>query len=275
MKKLLLISAFCFPLSAFCTDVLFPLNSMFGGGGYAGTFQIQSQAPLLTDNTNIYVGTFTNVTATAGTNPVVSLAPNNYLITFAGARTPWRIAVTNASTVLNALQLTTGSLPTFNYTPPAGGLSFVTTSNSASVTFTGNGTPTNPISAIVSGAAPYYYGQVNGDNLNLAPSLDNGTWQYCVVNGGSQQFGTFVLNPPSGSVIEGQVFHFCVQWASPAHYLLNFSGVQIPDSCQMNFPFALQGADGNGYRQWIITLRYSANVWVLENVIGSAQEGTD
>ena len=124
-------------------------------------------------------------------------------------------------------------------------------------------------------ATPYFYGNVNGDNLNLTPVIDNGTWQYCTVSGGSQQFGTFVLSPPSGSVIEGQVFHFCVQWATPPNYLLNFSGVQIPDTCQMNFPLALQGADGSPWRQWIITLRFSANMWVLENVIGSAQEGTD
>ena len=101
--------------------VEFPLNSMFGGAGYTKSFKIESEKPLITDNTSIYIGSMFPVTPAGGTNPIVELTPNNYVVTFPDARTPWRIAVTNSTTVLNALTLTTGTLPTFNYVPPYAG----------------------------------------------------------------------------------------------------------------------------------------------------------
>ena len=99
------------------TQVVLPLASMFGGG-YAGQVQISAQSPLITDGTNVYVGTFTNFTAVPGVNPTNSLTPNNYVITFTDIPKPWRITVPNTNVVLNALTLTAGALTTFNYVPP-------------------------------------------------------------------------------------------------------------------------------------------------------------
>ncbi len=101
------------------TPVMFPLSAMFGGGNYNRQFRVDSVRPLLTDNTSLYVGSFLLVTPTGGTNPIVQLTPNDYLVTFQDARTPWRISVPNTNVVQNALRLTSTNtvLPTYVYVP--------------------------------------------------------------------------------------------------------------------------------------------------------------
>ena len=103
------------------TPVVFPLSAMFGAGNYTKSFLVESVRPLITDGTNLYVGSFQNVTPTGGTNPIVKLTPNDYLVTFSDARVPWRIKVTNSASVCNALGLTSGTLPIFVYQPGVGG----------------------------------------------------------------------------------------------------------------------------------------------------------
>jgi hypothetical protein len=118
--QLVSVLAFSFSISAFCTLVEFPLTTMFGHTAYTKSFQVNAVRPLITDNTNVFVGSYQSVTPTGVTNPIVELTPNDYLVIFPDARTPWRISVSNAPVVLNALRLTTPgtTLPTYNYTPP-------------------------------------------------------------------------------------------------------------------------------------------------------------
>jgi hypothetical protein len=131
----------------FSTQVLFPLSQMFGMTNYARQFKIQATSPLTTDNTRLFVGTYTLVTPVAGSDPVVTLTPNNYLVTFSDATTPWRISVPATNIVLNALNLTPTNavLPTFNYQAPypalvaGSGISLSTVSNATTISATGGG----------------------------------------------------------------------------------------------------------------------------------------
>ena len=169
MKKFFYICALLAVVCAHATttSVFFPISSMFGGNGFSGTFKIQSQAPVITDNTRIYVGTFTNVTVTPGIDPVVGLTPNNYLVTFSSAQTPWRIGVPASTNQLNALNLTVGPLPTYLY-QPAG---IISVSNTSSATITGDGTPTNPIAVTVIGGGSV--GGFSGTATNLDGNATN------------------------------------------------------------------------------------------------------
>ncbi|MEI8289798.1 MAG: hypothetical protein WCH99_10020, partial [Verrucomicrobiota bacterium] len=99
------------------TPVQFPIRQMFGTGNYTRPFTVTAVASSLTDNTNLFIGSTTNVVPTGGTNPIVALTPNNYVVTFSDSRTPWRIAVPNTTSVQSALLLTVGTLPTFSYVP--------------------------------------------------------------------------------------------------------------------------------------------------------------
>ena len=112
------------------TPVMFPLNQMFSGASYTKSFTLQAAQSWITDGTNAWIGAATTVTPTGGTNPVVQLTPNTYLVTFSDATYPWRIAVPSASTVQNAIALSTGPLPTFlvqPVTPLAAGNGIVVT----------------------------------------------------------------------------------------------------------------------------------------------------
>ena len=99
---------------------MFPLVQMFGQSNYTRSFTVSAQLPTVTDGTNIYIGASYTVTPAGGTNPVVPLTPNNYLIKFADSSYPWRISVPLSATVQNALQLTStnSGLPLFSYVPP-------------------------------------------------------------------------------------------------------------------------------------------------------------
>lgn len=114
-----LLSGFCL-LLCFCASaatntvrVEFPLISMFGGNLYTKSFRVEAAAPVITDGTNTWVGTYTTVTPAGGTNPVALLTPNDYLVTFTDARTPWRIRVPNTTNQLSATTQTIGPMPTF------------------------------------------------------------------------------------------------------------------------------------------------------------------
>lgn len=95
------------------TLVQFPLSQMFAVTNYAKPFTLTAQFPEITDGTNIYVGTYTIVTPTGGTNPIVSLTPNNYLLTFQDARSALRFSVPSTNIVLNLLNLITNGLATY------------------------------------------------------------------------------------------------------------------------------------------------------------------
>jgi hypothetical protein len=111
-------SALCTPHSALAqTPVLFPLSQMFGGASYTKTFTIQAAQSFISNGTNAWIGANTTVTPTGGTNPIVYLTPNTYLVQFPDATYPWRIAVPNTTNLLNALNLSTGPLPTFLVQP--------------------------------------------------------------------------------------------------------------------------------------------------------------
>ena len=120
----------CWMFSLHATPVMFPLNQMFGTNVYAKNFTLQAAQSWVTDGTNAWIGTDVTVTPAGGTNPVVQLTPNTYLVTFPDATYPWRIAVPNTTNLLNAVDLGTGPLPTFlvqPVTPLAGGAGVVIT----------------------------------------------------------------------------------------------------------------------------------------------------
>jgi hypothetical protein len=112
------------------TPVMFPVAQMFGGAQYVKPFTLTAQWPVLTDGTWLYAGTTTQVTPAGGTNPVVNLTPNNYLLAFSDARQPLRFGVPLSTNTLNVLNLiTNGLLSLTNWTAsgsfalgvPAGG----------------------------------------------------------------------------------------------------------------------------------------------------------
>jgi hypothetical protein len=112
-KIILLATSTMLAIVGYSTPVSFPLNSMFSPGGYTQTFRIDAANPVITDGSTGWVGSYLNVTPLGGTNPVVEMPPNDYLVTFPDARTPWRIRVPNTTNVQNAVTLTLGPLPSF------------------------------------------------------------------------------------------------------------------------------------------------------------------
>lgn len=99
------------------TPVMFPLSTMFGSTNYTKPFTLQAAQSFLTYGTNAWVGSSQTVTPSGGTNPIVYLTPNTYLVTFSDATYPWRIAVPNTANLQNAISLSTGPLPTFQTLP--------------------------------------------------------------------------------------------------------------------------------------------------------------
>ena len=158
------------------TLVLFPLSQMFGPGSYNKAFRVDAVRPLITDGTKLFVGSFLNVTPTGG-NPIVRLTPNDYLVTFQDARTPWRISVPNTNIVQNALQLTSSNtpLPTYVYSPPGGGFNPTgfsgTVTNLASIatiiTTNQSAVTNNGWTLTLSAPTPFYFQAVYFENSNL------------------------------------------------------------------------------------------------------------
>jgi hypothetical protein len=207
MKKLLLLLplAIChLPLQA--RPVMFPLAQMFGGAEYARQFTLTAEYPETTDATNIYIGTFETVTPTGGTNPIVQLEPNNYLLTFSDARAPLRFPVPFGNSLLNVLNLITNGLMTFTNWSPAGSAvqpgwsGTITNLAPASLATNGlllAGCPTNSANTV-------YY--------PTAGSSSGGNWTYgnfyVAANGdyaasisdsdGIEQWGLWITNTASG-----------------------------------------------------------------------------
>lgn len=115
MKKtfLILASGFSLLASGFASPVEFPLQQMFGTTNYTKPFKLQAAQTFVTDGTNAWIGSDTTVTPSGGTNPIVEVTPNDYLVKFSDAVYPWKIRVSNTTNRLNALNLTIGPLPTF------------------------------------------------------------------------------------------------------------------------------------------------------------------
>ena len=116
MKKLFPILTVCSLLLTSCsapgTPVMLPLQSFFNGANYSRPVQITAVHQWLTDYTNIYLGSFTTVTPTGGTNPVVNLRPNDYILTAPDVRVPLRFTVyaTNAQPVFSVWQVRASDL---------------------------------------------------------------------------------------------------------------------------------------------------------------------
>jgi hypothetical protein len=197
MKKILTLSLLALAVVAGATPVMFPLSAMFGGGNYNRPFRIDSARPLLTDNTSIYVGSFYQVMPTGGTNPVVQLTPNDYLVSFQDARTPWRISVPNTNIVQNALQLTSSNtpLPTYVYSPPGGGFNPTgfsgTVTNLASIatiiTTNQSAVTNNGWTLTLSAPTPFYFQAVYFENSNLTATAGGNFF------GGSNNLVTLTL----------------------------------------------------------------------------------
>jgi hypothetical protein len=109
---ILFILSFC--LKVLGTPVLFPLQSMFGGGLSGQPITLQAVNSLYSDGQNLYAGTLTTVPTTGGTNPIVQLAPNAYLLTITGVTTPARFVVPESTNVLSVVGLLTSG-PVFYF----------------------------------------------------------------------------------------------------------------------------------------------------------------
>jgi hypothetical protein len=131
--------------------------------------------------------------------------------------------------------------------------------------FYGDGSGLTNVPSSGSGTIPYYYNVLTVDT-NFVPLLSNGNWQHGWVNGS----GTLILSAPDGTAAEGDSFTFVVEYCTGAT-LFDIAGtIHKPNTLATVFPLDL-----TTYRQWIFTLHYSANLWVLTSIVGDAQESTD
>ena len=94
------------------TPVLFPLKSFFFGANYTRAIKITAVHQWLTDGTNLYAGSFINLTPTGGTNPIVNLQPNDYLINAADVPAPLRFSIfpSDGTNLVNVLARITNGL---------------------------------------------------------------------------------------------------------------------------------------------------------------------
>jgi len=125
MKKILsIILVLVLVLDAGASPVMFPLKSFFYGANYTRGIQIAAVNGYLSDGTNIYAGSYINVTPSGGTNPIVQLQPNDYSITFADVRTPLRFHVYDTNGVINVLTIITNGLTSYSPITFGGGGTF-------------------------------------------------------------------------------------------------------------------------------------------------------
>lgn len=127
------------------TQVLFPINTLFGGAAYNKPITITAMNTLLTDGQNLWAGTYTVIPAST-TNPIASLYPNTYLLTVAGVVRATRFTVPASTNTLDVTGLITSG-PLFYFGTngminlwPGPNITFVTNADgSITVSSTGGG----------------------------------------------------------------------------------------------------------------------------------------
>ena len=88
------------------TQVMFPINTLFGGAAYNKPITLTAANTLISDGQNLWAGTYTIIPA-GTTNPIVGLYPNTYLMTVAGVVKPARFTVPASTNVLDVTTLLT------------------------------------------------------------------------------------------------------------------------------------------------------------------------
>lgn len=137
------------------TQVMLPLQSFFNGANYSRPVQIIAVHQWLTDYTNLFLGSFTMVTPTGGTNPIVKLQPNDYLLTAPDVRGPLRFTVYATNGVVNILSLLPTNSPVLAYFPviPLGGVAGGFNGVITNLNFYGNVVTTNTVQALFASGA--------------------------------------------------------------------------------------------------------------------------
>lgn len=179
-KSILFISLGLAVLRVSATPVLFPINSMFGGGLSGQPITLQAVNSLYTDGQNLYAGTITTVPTTGGTNPVVSLAPNTYLLTISGVTTPARFVVPDSTNILNVVGLLTSG-PTFYF--GTNGLANLVATNGLTLVTNGDGSIAVNGQALTNGlGTAAFMAAGNFDPAGAAAAATNGLVLSAVTN---------------------------------------------------------------------------------------------
>ena len=126
----------------------------------------------VTDGTNLF-GSFPIITNAPGGVRTIYLQPIGYTLTVPGWSRSLHLVIPDTTNTVNAVNCITNGLPTLNSATVLG-LQSVSVSNSPTVTWTGNGTSTNPLTAEIRG----FTGTVT--NLASVP------FQIAVTTNGSQ-----------------------------------------------------------------------------------------
>ena len=244
------------------TPVLFPLNQMFGGAGYNKTFRLQAQQTFVTDGTNAWVGSDYSVTPAGGTNPIVQLTPNIYLVIFQDGKYPWRIQVPNSNAQLNALALTVGTVPSVLFTATTLVNNATGTNVNLSGSFAGDGSgltnvavtipdsvvQTNQASAVtLTNDANSFAGSFAGDGVGLT-NLDITSFRYYGTTNMVYQNGAF-----DAEFKTAEVFMFYPpQFNSVVEqcYMIDDNGLRYPRTTFSGYladRYGSIGAAGTGY----------------------------
>lgn len=120
------------------TQVMFPLQSLFGGAAYNRPLTITAANALVSDGQNLWAGSYTIIPAST-TNPLVSLYPNTYLLTVPGVVRPVRFSVPASTNVLDVTTLLTSG-PLFYF--GTNGMANLVPGNNVSFTTNGDGSIT-------------------------------------------------------------------------------------------------------------------------------------
>jgi len=235
------VECWMFSASAQTTQVLLPINTLFGGAAYNRPITISAANTLITDGQNLWAGTYTIVPAST-TNPIVSLYPNSYLMKVAGVVKPARFTVPTSTNVLDVTTLlTSGPLFYFGGSGLANLLAgtnvvFVTNSDgSITINWAGSGLPqiitnasyaTNAGTALyanIAGLAQFYLGSIGVAQItNLPPYLTNfssGITLFGTFNGVHAGDGSGLTNLQSGNLLGP------IPWNNlPSGIITNFAG---------------------------------------------------
>lgn len=169
------------------TSVLFPIQSMFGGAAYGKTITVTAVNTIVQDGYNLNAGTYWNIPST-GTNPIVPLYPNSYLLTIQGVANSVRFSVPASTNVLNLVTnglITSGSViylstNSFVNINPTNGVYFITNTD-GSISIGSSGGTAN---ALTNGAAASF------SSITAAGAAMN-----INVNAGTITAGGSTLNP--------------------------------------------------------------------------------